>query len=458
MPKLNPPLSIGESDPALLHMLAPIKRVCLVAVSIVAGCTLFVWFFSALGSFLPGSWRLMTATTALGLLLNALSFELSESRYTTRTYRISQLLALLATLVGIAILAEYALHLSGGIERLLPFDPKSTSPWPDRPSPQTAAGVALLGITAALIRVRARIVVRIADLVAIALGLLVLVLVSGEIFGAMRFSGISPITRTSPQTMACLALLTLTAFLRRAEVGIFSIFLGRGIGSRISRILAPILLVLSFLRELGRSNLLMVLQIPERYAAAILASVATVVSLVLLVFLAWRINQMEMKIHDLSLRDELTGLYNLRGFNLLAEQALRLAQRSQAPFSVLYIDLDNLKEINDSLGHSTGSAFLAETAELLKETFREADVMGRIGGDEFAVVCQCSHVAISIAAQRLQAASAVRNSKASRRFPLSFSAGYVTAEEHAHQSLKELLTEADAAMYEEKRCKKLNRA
>jgi diguanylate cyclase (GGDEF)-like protein len=120
--------------------------------------------------------------------------------------------------------------------------------------------------------------------------------------------------------------------------------------------------------------------------------------------------------------------------------------------------LDNLKEINDSLGHSTGSAFLAETAELLKETFREADVMGRIGGDEFAVVCQCSHVAISIAAQRLQAASAVRNSKASRRFPLSFSAGYVTAEEHAHQSLKELLTEADAAMYEEKRCKKLNRA
>ena len=366
MPKLTPPLSIGESDPALLHRLAPIKRVCLVAVFIIAGGTLFVWFFPALGSFLPGGWRRMAATTALGLLLNAFSFEYSESRYAIRTNRISQVLALIAVLVGITILGEYALHTSGGIERLLPFDPKSTSPWPDRPSPQTAAGLALLGITAALIRVRARIVVRIADLVAICLGLLVLVLVSGEIFGAMRFSGISPITRTSPQTLACLALLTLTAFLRRTEVGVFSIFLGRGIGSRIARTLAPILLVLSFLRELGRSNLLMVLQIPERYAAAILASVATVVSLVLLVFLAWRINQMEMEIHDLSLRDELTGLYNLRGFNLLAEQALRLAQRSRAPFSVLYIDLDNLKEINDSLGHSAGSAFLAETADLLK--------------------------------------------------------------------------------------------
>jgi diguanylate cyclase (GGDEF)-like protein len=454
MPKLKPPLSFGESDPALLKMLAPIKRVCVVAAATVAGVTLLAWYFSSMGSFFPSGWRLMTATTALGLLLSAISFEFSESRYPTRTYRMSQLLALLAALLGTAILAEYALHISVGLERLLPFDPKSTSPWPDRPSPQTAAGLALLGITSALIRVRARIAVRIADLVAICLGLLVLVLVSGEIFGAMRIFGLSPITRTSPQTLACLALLTLVAFLRRAETGVFSIFLGHGIGSRIARTLAPILLVLSFLREFGRSNLLMVLKIPESYATAILASVATVVSLVLLMFLAWRINQMEKEIHDLSLRDELTGLYNLRGFNLLAEQALRLAHRSQLPLSVLFVDLDNLKELNDSFGHNTGSAFLAETAELLKHTFRETDVMGRIGGDEFAVVCQCSHVAISIAAKRLEAATTARNSHSGQLFPLRFSIGYITAEEHAKQSLQELLTLADKAMYEEKRRKK----
>jgi diguanylate cyclase (GGDEF)-like protein len=432
-------------------MLAPIRRVCLAAAAIVAGLTLFVWFFPSLGSFLPGSWRLMTATTALGLLLSALSFEFSESRYTIRTYRISQLLALLAALLGAAILAEYALHISDGIERLLPFDPKSTSPWPDRPSPQTAAGLALLGITSALMRVRARIVVHIADLIAICLGLLVLVMVSGEIFGAMRFSGLSPITRTSPQTLVCLTLLTLTAFLRRAEVGIFSIFLGHGIGSRIARTLAPVLLVLSFLRELGRSNLLMVLQVPERYAAAILASVATVVSLVLLVFLAWRINQMEMEIQDLSLRDALTGLYNLRGFNLLAEQSLRLAHRNQLPFSVLFVDLDNLKQINDSLGHDTGSAFLTEMGEILTATFREIDVLGRIGGDEFAVVCQCSHVEISIAAERLQAACALRNREAGRLRPLSFSVGLATTVEHEKESLKDILVRADKAMYQEKR-------
>jgi diguanylate cyclase (GGDEF)-like protein len=457
MPKLNPTLSNSQPDPALLHLLVPIRRVCLAVAAIVAGVALFAWFFPALGSFLPGGWRLMTATTALGLLLSALSFEFSESRHPLRTYRISQLLALLAVLLGTAILAEYALHISAGLERLLPFDPKSTSPWPDRPSPQTAAGLALLGVTSALIRVRARIAVCIADLVVTCLGFLVLTLVSGEIFGAIRIFGLSPITRTSPQTLACLVLLTLVAFFRRSEIGVFSIFLGRGIGSRIARTLAPVLLVLSFLREFGRGNLLIILKIPERYASAILASVATVVSLLLLVLLAWRINRMEMEIQDLSLRDELTGLYNLRGFNLLAEQALRLAHRSQLPLSVLFVDLDNLKDINDSFGHDKGSAFLAETAELLKHSFRETDVMGRIGGDEFAVVCQCSHEAISIAAQRLEVATTARNSHPGRLFPLRFSVGFITAEEHRKYSLQELLALADKAMYEEKRRKKQNR-
>jgi diguanylate cyclase (GGDEF)-like protein len=134
---------------------------------------------------------------------------------------------------------------------------------------------------------------------------------------------------------------------------------------------------------------------------------------------------------------------------------LCLAQRSKLPLSVLFIDLDHLKQINDSFGHDAGSAFLVETAEILKQTFRETDVIGRVGGDEFAVVCQGSKVDISIAAQRLQAACALRNAESVRRFPLSFSIGFVTAE--GRQSLKELLTEADKAMYEEKRGKKLER-
>jgi len=101
--------------------------------------------------------------------------------------------------------------------------------------------------------------------------------------------------------------------------------------------------------------------------------------MILLLALVWRINSMEMEIHVLSLRDEFTGVYNLRGFSLLAEQVLHLAQRSQLPLSVLFVDLDDLKEINDSFGHDVGSTYLIEIAEILKETFRETDVIGRVG-------------------------------------------------------------------------------
>jgi diguanylate cyclase (GGDEF)-like protein len=199
---------------------------------------------------------------------------------------------------------------------------------------------------------------------------------------------------------------------------------------------------------------------PEPYVVAILASISTIVSFAFLLLLSWRIKSMESEIRDLSLRDELTGLYNLRGFHLLGEQTLRLAQRSQLPFSVLYIDLDNLKQINDSLGHSVGSTCLNEMAQLLTATFRRTDVIGRIGGDEFAVAGQFSRAAISIAAQRLYTASIRLNMETPHPFLLNFSMGLVTSEgienEALHESLKELLAKADKAMYEEKRRRKSN--
>lgn len=454
MPKLHPPLSIADPDPVILHKLAPIKRACVLVVIVIAGVTLLAWFIPVLGSLLPSGWRMMAALSALGILLSALSLEFSESRYSVRSNRLSQLLAILVALLGAAVLTEYALHASAGLERFVPFDPHSASPWPDRPAPQTAAGLVLMGITAALIRVRTRIAVRIADLFAMCLGLLVLVLLSGEIFGALRIFALSAVTRTSPQTLICLVLLTLVIFLRRSESGVFSIFLGRGIGSRIARVLGPILLVLPFLREIGRQRLVHAQMLPEHYATAILASIAAATAFAILIVLALYIKTMEAEIQDLSLRDELTRLYNLRGFTLLGEHLVSLARRSQLPCSVLFVDVDNLKLINDSMGHAIGSATLIETVEMLKQAFRETDVLGRIGGDEFAVVCQCSHVAISIAANRLEAACATRNAQTGHESTISFSVGYATADEHGNQSLQELLSLADQAMYEEKRRRK----
>jgi diguanylate cyclase (GGDEF)-like protein len=118
------------------------------------------------------------------------------------------------------------------------------------------------------------------------------------------------------------------------------------------------------------------------------------------------------------------------------------------------VDLDDLKQINDVHGHSIGSATLSETAELLQATFRETDVIARVGGDEFAVAGQFSDSAISVAILRLRDASNERNSVAGHRVNLSFSIGQVTSILTEHESLDALLEKADQSMYEEKRRKK----
>jgi diguanylate cyclase (GGDEF)-like protein len=254
--------------------------------------------------------------------------------------------------------------------------------------------------------------------------------------------------------MAVFLLLTVAAVSRRIEYGRWSIFSGRGVGSRIARGLLPIVLLLPVSRELMRARMMRTHVLPDHYAAAILAATGTMIALLVLLVMAWQLRRLEWEIQSLSLRDELTGLYNLRGFQLLAQQALRMAQRSRMPFSVLFVDVDGLKQINDRLGHAAGSQLLVEAAAFLQAHFRETDVLGRIGGDEFAVAGQFSSEAIEQVEQRLEAETGQGGHTQTPR--LSLSMGHVTVDPHRIESLDDLLKRADAAMYERKRMKKLH--
>lgn len=454
MLRLTPGQSAKDIDPAAMKKLGALKRASLAMAASIAAVVLAGWLVPPLDSIFPHGWQLMRAETAFLVLLNVLSIALSEPRLRSTAHRIATLLAGFNALVATLILAEYGFHSPLGVAWLLPFDVSHTIPNLNRMSPQTALGLALLGCATLLIRARNPVAARTVDVLIFCLGLLDLVLISGYAFNAMLMFGLSMTILTSPLTLACLFLLTMVLCIRRADNSVLSIFLSRGIAGRIARGLAPVLLLLPFLREIGRARLVQAHLIPEQYTSAILASVATALSFILLLMLAWHVHRMEKEIHDLSLRDELTGLYNLRGFHLLAEQALRLARRSRTPFSVLFIDLDNLKSINDLHGHDAGSQTLAETAELLQATFRETDVIARIGGDEFAVAGQFSHPDIAFATERLREASTLRNARPGNRFALSFSVGHVTTASTQKDSLKALLSQADEAMYEEKRRRK----
>jgi diguanylate cyclase (GGDEF)-like protein len=453
MTKNLPLVTFERTDLHLLDRLARIQRVCLAIVMLIAGLTLAAWILSGRGVTVPAGVRLMKVNTALALLASAVSLAFSQPHRSRGSFILSNGLAALAGLLGAESLVEHALGISLGVDTLLASD--SSSFHPGLMSPQAGSSFVLLAVVLFFVRAERGIARYIADFIAVALSVLVLIVVSGYLFGATSPFTVAPSNWTSPQTLFSLALLSFVVLGRRAEYGAFGLLLGRGIGSRIARILTPILLLMPFLREFGRARLIHNRFLPEHYTTAILASTAAVVSLATLLIISWHINNLEKEIHDLSLRDELTGLYNLRGFHLLAEQALRLAQRAKLPFSVLFVDLDNLKQINDELGHGVGSSFLIETGTLLQSTFRETDVIGRIGGDEFAVAGQFSYAGIAAAVRRLEDESESATPDSSGRFPLSLSIGHVTTEDRGHEMIEDLLAKADKAMYEHKKGKRL---
>jgi diguanylate cyclase (GGDEF)-like protein/PAS domain S-box-containing protein len=164
----------------------------------------------------------------------------------------------------------------------------------------------------------------------------------------------------------------------------------------------------------------------------------------------------EDALKSLSLVDELTGLYNRRGFLAFAEHYYNQARRAHKRLMVFYADLDGMKQINDTYGHKEGDAALARTANILRGTFRDSDVIARIGGDEFTILATgaSDDNAENICA-RLQENIRQFNLQGEHRFHLSLSIGVAYFSANCAFSIEELMTQADDAMYRNKRRKKL---
>jgi diguanylate cyclase (GGDEF)-like protein/PAS domain S-box-containing protein len=164
--------------------------------------------------------------------------------------------------------------------------------------------------------------------------------------------------------------------------------------------------------------------------------------------------QMEEKLRAMSFTDELTGLYNRRGFFIMIEQQLKMAKRMRRRTLLLYIDVDNLKKINDTLGHQEGDLALIEIANILKETYRESDIIARIGGDEFAVYpAGSTEDCADIITARLGKNLELHNLKREGGYKLSISFGIACYNPENPSSIDELLAQADKLMYEQKKHK-----
>jgi diguanylate cyclase (GGDEF)-like protein len=166
-----------------------------------------------------------------------------------------------------------------------------------------------------------------------------------------------------------------------------------------------------------------------------------------------RRHELEDRLRELSLRDALTGLYNRHGFDVLAEQQLRLATRNRKPLAILFVDLDGMKTINDRWGHRDGDQALRDTAGLLRGTMRGSDIIARVGGDEFVVLAvDANGDGAAAAVGRLEQLLVKHNAGSGRPFELSLSIGVGFGDPAAKPcTLAELIEQADRAMYERKR-------
>jgi diguanylate cyclase (GGDEF)-like protein len=158
---------------------------------------------------------------------------------------------------------------------------------------------------------------------------------------------------------------------------------------------------------------------------------------------------------SLAIGDELTGLSNRRGFEMLGERLLRASRRLGLPLSIVYADLDNMKPINDTYGHDAGDQALIEIADVLGSTLRASDLVARLGGDEFCalLVGAAAEAAPSLIA-RVEGKLAERNVGAERPWKLSLSLGVTESPSDEEIELWDLVALADARMFEAKREKK----
>lgn len=440
MPTTLPAFSVTEILPALEARLRRIAWSATIGAAIILAIHLLAWLPTIGALFLHMGWRTMPAAEQAAFFLASLAL-FSSLLCKIRSFLHPGLIPAAALFLGCLCAQCWNAHLAHiGAHPLLPY--------------AFASAFLLLATVLLLEPAHGKPAIYLGDGLALLLCAIAINHVFFLLLARLGIFEIPPRMTVAPAPVACLFLLSVAAVLRCSSRGVFRIFLGEGLGCRTARYLCPFMLVVPLLRETVRALILGPGRTPSLGATALLASLASTIALALVLFLSWRLAAMEAQVRLLTLHDAMTDLYNLRGLTLLGEQSLQLARRAAQPFSVLYIDMDNLKYINDTYGHAIGSRLLCETADLLRSTFRETDLIARVGGDEFVVAGQFSEEALGQTVRRLGQLCTRRNREPGHIYEISFSIGQISVDSSNEETLESLLVRADRAMYEAKRQKK----
>ena len=165
-----------------------------------------------------------------------------------------------------------------------------------------------------------------------------------------------------------------------------------------------------------------------------------------------RRDQVEEELHRISVTDVMTGMLNRRGFFLNAERSFKVALRQEIPSALIYADLDELKAVNDELGHDAGDRLIQDAGRIFQASFRNSDVVARFGGDEFAVFTLDSAQPEAILA-RIQSNIESFRQRSSPPYRISLCIGLVQCDPSSDLTLSDYLSLADKQMYKRKKAR-----
>ncbi len=412
----------------------------------------------------------MNPATAVAFVLLGFAVPCSQAPGEERSLRrTATLFAAAVGLIGILRLVDAFLGWSVSLDQLL-FASKLTTDLTgvaNRMAPNTALNFLLLGCALLLFNSERRSGLWASQACTFLSFIASLLPVVGYAYGTKMLYGIGHFIPMALPTALCFLAICIGILSARPGRGLTVPLMDEGVTGIMMRRLLPTVVCLpiaiGWLRLEGqRLNL---------YDNELGVALIVVANILLLTALVWgtsfellrfdrRQKEAEAQLQELTLTDELTGLRNRRGFFLLTEQEVKLAQHGRLSIGLwlVYADLDGLKDINDRFGHAVGSRAIVQAAEILKETFRETDIIARLGGDEFGVLAVSNEpdggkVLVERLLENLQAF----NARAALSYRLSLSAGSVPLDARI-TSIEEALQGADLAMYEHKRTRKAARA
>jgi diguanylate cyclase (GGDEF)-like protein len=409
-----------------------------ICIAVLAG-----WAFSIerFMTVLPGSIR-MKPNTAIALLCAGVAL-LVEWRQGPRWLR--RLSAAVPLLFGALTLFEYVSGMAVGIDQIF-FRDMVQKIYPGRMAHVTAVNLVAIALALFCTSARPRWTVT-GQVLALACTLSSLFAIVGYLYGVPVLYGSINYTSMAFHTGVSFLLLSLGTFFIHPDAGLAAQFWSRSSGGEVARRLIPVAVVVPI--ALGAAFVQPRLNFGEMRLGLALSVMTSVMAIVaLIISLARSLSSVDRHLMDAernSTTDDLTGIHNRRYFERRLEEELTLSLRSEAPLSLILVDIDHFKSVNDRYGHQAGDAVLQWVVSIAGSTLPPSSVFCRYGGEEFAIMVPDAALSQAAAVAERMRAMVASSSWAPENLTLTVSAG--VAEVSADDTPRSLVGRADQALY-----------